>query len=325
MVSTTNEKDALAEKDLGNEAYKKRDFATAHKHYDKAIELDPKNITFLTNKAAVYFEEEQYDKCIELCHKAVDTGREHRADYRLIAKAYARAANCYMKKQMLKEAVQFYDKSLAEHRDPAILKKRQETDKLLKEQDKKAYINPELALEEKNKGNECYQKGDYATAIKHYTEAIKRNPDDAKVYSNRAACYTKLMEFNYCISDCDECIKLDPKFIKGYLRKGQACLALKQNGRAKAAFEEALNIDSDNQEALDGYRQACMESSANPEEVRKKALEDPEIRQILADPAMSLILEQMSQDPKAVREHLKNPEIMMKIRKLMEAGIVGMR
>jgi len=62
------------------------------------------------------------------------------------------------------------------------------------------------------------------------------------------------------------------------------------------------NISGKIQEAVDGYRQACSETSANPEEVRKKALEDPEIRQILADPAMNLILEQMSQDPKAVRE-----------------------
>lgn len=35
---------------------------------------------------AVYFEMKQYDDCIATCEKAVDVGRENRADFTIIAK-----------------------------------------------------------------------------------------------------------------------------------------------------------------------------------------------------------------------------------------------
>lgn len=43
------------------------------------------------------------------------------------------------------------------------------------------------------------------------------------------------------------------------------------------------------------------------------------------DPGMRLLLEQMSNDPGAVKEHLRNRDILQKLLKLQEAGIIQMR
>ena len=44
---------AKAEKELGNEAYKKKDFENALLHYGNAIEIDPRDITYRNNRAGV--------------------------------------------------------------------------------------------------------------------------------------------------------------------------------------------------------------------------------------------------------------------------------
>lgn len=48
-------KQALKEKELGNNSYKKKDCDTALKHYSWVRELDPSNMTYLTNQALCTF------------------------------------------------------------------------------------------------------------------------------------------------------------------------------------------------------------------------------------------------------------------------------
>ncbi len=45
----------------------------------------------------MYFEMEQYDKCIEDCEAALEKGRELRADFKLIAKALTRKGSALVK------------------------------------------------------------------------------------------------------------------------------------------------------------------------------------------------------------------------------------
>lgn len=295
-------KKALEEKNLGNVAYRKKSFDDALQHYNKAVELDPTEIIYLLNIAAVYFEQKEYEKCIGQCEKAIEIGRENRADFKLIAKAFTRIGHAYKRMENWKQAKVYYEKSMSEHRTPEIKTLLSDIDKIIKEEERKAYIDPIKAEEEKELGNQKYKDGDYPAAIKHYSEAILRNPDDPKYYSNRAACYTKLAAFDLGLKDCEKVVELDPKFIKGWIRKGKILQAMQQQGKALTAYQKALELDPQNSEALDGYRSCAVSASSNPEEVRKRAMADPEIQSILRDPAMRLILEQMQSDPRALQE-----------------------
>ncbi len=193
---------------------------------------------------------------------------------------------------------------------------------MIKKKQEQEYVNPELADEEKKAGNDLFKAGDFSGAVKRYTEAIKRNPADAKIYSNRAACFTKLMSFDLALKDCEKAIELQPDFIKAYLRKAMVLKGMGQTSRAQSAYEKALELDPNCAEALEGYRACAISSHADPEETRKRAMSDPEVQRILNDPAMRMILEQMQDDPNAIQEHLKNPDIAQKFMKLREAGLI---
>jgi stress-induced-phosphoprotein 1 len=316
---------AATEKELGNEFYKKKDFENALAHYEKAIELDPINITYYSNKAAVFFEQEKYEECIAICENAVDIGRENKADYKLIAKALARIGNAYYKLKEHEKALKYYNSSLSEHRNPDMLKKKNALEKEMKEKKLAEQLNPEKAEESKQKGNEAYKKGDFPTAMKFYNQSAIENPKDAKLFRNRAACYAKLMAFPEALKDCEESIKCDPAFVKAYVQKGSVLMVLKEKAKAMSAYAKALELDPTCSEAIDGYRQCAHDASMNPEEARARAMEDPEVQRILGDPAMRMILEQMQTDPKAVQDHLKNPEIKAKIQRLIESGLIQVR
>ena len=234
-----------AKKALGNKHYKAREFADAIKYYDEAWELDSTNLAVLTNKAAVLFEMQDYKQCIEVCEKAIEVGRELRADFKLIGRALGRIGSSYSAMGELDNAVKYFNKSLAESRTPDILTKLRETEALIEKKATEAYINPEIADQEREKGNELFKKSQFPEAVKHYTEAIKRNPSDPKNYSNRAACYAKLMALPEAERDCDKAISLDDGFIKAYIRKAAVQFSKKDYQASIETCNLAMGKDSE--------------------------------------------------------------------------------
>ena len=88
----------------------------------------------------------------------------------------------------------------------------------------------------KQKGNECFKQQNYDEAISLYTKALEVCPTSHTVYSNRSLVLSKLRLYSDALVDAEQCISLDPKFARGYLRK---CVALKGLGRYEETMEAA--------------------------------------------------------------------------------------
>jgi len=329
--------EAKRAKAAGNDFYKKKDFENAIKNYKKAVELDPSEMIYVNNLATCYFEMaksgkvDNYDDCREYAQKAVDVGRENRADYKNIAKALKRIAMCFEKEKKFDDAIKWYNKSLSEHREKETLATVQKLEKQAKEAKRVAYFDETKAQEAKDKGNELFKKGQFPDAIKAYEEGLKRTADGdcdmkAKLLSNRAGCYSKLMEFHRAQKDCEEALKYKPDFVKCWIRKGAVLEAQKQLDNALESYRKAIELDPNAKEAQDGMnRVSSLKYAArnDPEQVKARAMNDPEIQAIMGDPSMRMILEQMQQNPQAAMEHMKNPDIAQKIQKLVDCGLIS--
>ncbi|OXH42341.1 stress-induced-phosphoprotein 1 [Cryptococcus neoformans] len=326
-------KEAEELKAQGNTSYKARKFDEAIEFYTKAWDLYPKDVTFLTNLSAVYFEQGEYQKCIETCEKAVEEGRDLRADYKVFAKAYGRIGSSYSKLGDLGQAIKFFQKSLTEHRTPDILTKLREAEKAKAEADRQAYIDPEKAEKAREEGNEAFKKGDFAGAQKHYSEAIKRLPTDPRAYNNRAACYTKLLALPEALKDAETAISIDPTFIKAYIRKALVQEGMKEYTAALETLQKATEADVEKKHTreLETNMMKVMNeiqqqrSSETEEETYARAMRDPEVAEIMNDPIMRQILADAQQNPRALNDHMKNPMIAQKIQKLINAGIIRTR
>ncbi len=321
-------------KNKGNELYKTRNFEEAIKLYDEAINISPNDMTYYNNKAAVLIEMGKFDECEALIKSVLDRRYEinsalpNGASYEKVAKLLNRMASMYVKQGKYSDAISYYNKSLTEDNNKNTRNLIRETQSALEKAEKEAYINPELAEQNREEGNSLFKQGKFADAKIKYDEAIKRNPKDAKLYSNRAAALTKLLAYPDALRDLEECLKLEPTFVKAYSRKGTVLFFMKEYNKALEAYSAGLHVDPENTECKNGKLQVIAkinESSqsgeADPEQIRR-AMADPEIQRIMADPQIQILLQHLQEDPTKAMEAMRDPQVANAIQKLIGAGIL---
>jgi len=88
----------------------------------------------------------------------------------------------------------------------------------------------------KDEGNSALAAYRFNEAVRLYSEAISYDATNAIFYSNRAMAYIKMESYGLAIIDATKAIELDPKYVKGYYRRGSALFALGKNKQARKDF-----------------------------------------------------------------------------------------
>ena len=89
----------------------------------------------------------------------------------------------------------------------------------------------------------------YDNAVRHYTKALKLNPDSVKAYINRAITYRHKGDFDAAIQDCDKAIKLKPDSAEAYSNRGNA---YRDKGKLDIAIQDyskAIELNPNHAEA----------------------------------------------------------------------------
>uniref|UniRef100_A0A1A8C5V2 Tetratricopeptide repeat domain 31 n=2 Tax=Nothobranchius kadleci TaxID=1051664 RepID=A0A1A8C5V2_NOTKA len=105
------------------------------------------------------------------------------------------------------------------------------------------------SLELAGMGNRLAASGQYEVAVRCFTDAIKYNPTEFKLFGNRSLCYDRLQQHENALRDADLALSMEPNWIKGLFRKGKALCGLKRYYEASLIYANVLKLDSTSSEA----------------------------------------------------------------------------
>eukprot|EP00913_Durusdinium_trenchii_P028590 g26813.t1 len=92
----------------------------------------------------------------------------------------------------------------------------------------------------KEEGNSKFKQGDFAGAVKAYTESLALDPEQHLCYSNRSAAHLKLGDAQEALADAERCLRLASDFPKGYSRQAAALQELERWDEAVAICERGI-------------------------------------------------------------------------------------
>lgn len=278
---------------------------------ESQIQVDkplPNEIVTLKDKANKLFESGQYAEAISFYTQAIDYLKSltDSSFDQTLSILYSNRASCRQKIGDYKEAINDCDLSLAlrDSNIKVLFKKASSLEMLEKyklalseyenimkldstfKQAQDAYNrvknsliqqgdykrNKELTYEElKTKGNEYFKQKDYEKANEFYTKCIEMDRLNTTGYLNRSICQIKLNRAEKALEDCSYVLNREPVNVKALYRRALAYRMLAKYDNCRLDLKQVLNIEPNNQIALQELESLNKQYPEKQEEQSKTA------------------------------------------------------
>ncbi|TVU46015.1 hypothetical protein EJB05_05529, partial [Eragrostis curvula] len=115
----------------------------------------------------------------------------------------------------------------------------------------------------KRQGDDAFKKQDYINSSAFYTQAVRIDPYDAMLFSNRSVCWHRMGDGKRALQDALKCKLLRPVWPKAYYRQGAALMLLKDYAKACEILSEGLELDPESDEIDKLYWEAMELKNAS--------------------------------------------------------------
>ncbi|MDA3778775.1 MAG: tetratricopeptide repeat protein [Bacteroidales bacterium] len=204
---------------LGNDYISINDYDEAMKIFNKALKIDQNYAPTLNAKINLLILSNEYRDAGKLVEKSIEKNSQY-------APFYLNLGKYNIHKEKFEQSIEDFNKGIE------LLDKN--TDKFLLN---KFFVNKGAA----------YQKlSESELALKNYTKAIDRNPNNPNVYIYRGYLYYKNGEFEKAITDFSTVIKLDSKNPYAYYNRGMSYTKHDQKNKACKDFHKACEMGNTN-------------------------------------------------------------------------------
>lgn len=222
-------------------------FDAALADYNRAVELQPENDSSYYNRALLFFEKNQWYKCIRDHDSALQYASGDSMKFRIVSgRALAKE-----RAEDTTGACNDYRQALAINpADIAVLLRIAH----LLEGEKKyneaiGYMKKAITLDTLkdiaiigNLGFMYSNAGDYKTAITYFNRVLVYSPDDPLAFNNRGYARLKLGDTKGAMEDIEHSIQLKGNNSYAYKNRALVYIAMRQKDKACADLEQAMDL-----------------------------------------------------------------------------------